>query len=314
MASFIQVPMDGVDIVLIQQLLMNSRAPYRELAEKLGLSVNAVHKSVNHLMELGVIEAFTARVGLMALEMDSVTVLAWGNTTSNTIDEITERLGADDTIYWVTVTGGNNLYIGAHLKGIGDLNRFVSLLRSEGQMKDPTIMIQTAFGGPTTTAVPLIGPLSSLDYRIIHSLRKDSRKRVSTISEELGVSATTVRRRLSKMMDEGSIELSLEWYPDKSNDIMTIIHLDLDEASDGGMIVPILYNQYSPNVLFHLGGSNMPNHFVCIIWTNTMGEVQDIRRRLEAEDIVKTAMPNVIHDGKLYDTWRDEIVKRKASN
>lgn len=314
MASFIQVPMDAVDIVLIQQLLVNSRTPYRELAEKLGLSVNAVHKRVNHLMEIGVIEAFTARVSLMALEMDSVTVLAWGHTTSDAIDDTTGILGTDETIYWVTVTGGNNLYIGAQLKGIGDLDRFVSFLRSEGHVQDPTIMILSAFGGPTPTAVPLIGPLSSLDYRIINSLRKDSRKRVSTISEELGVSATTVRRRLSKMMDEGSIELSLEWYPDKSNDIMTILHLDLDEAIDGGKIVPLLYNQYSPNVMFHLGGSNMPNHVLCIIWTNTMGEMQDIRRRLEAEDIVKTVMPNVIHDGKLYDTWRDEIVKKKASN
>lgn len=314
MASFIKVTMDAVDIVLIQQLLMNSRTPYRELAEKLGLSVNAVHKRVNHLMEIGVIKAFTARVGLMALEMDSVTVMAWGNTTSNAIDEITERLGADETIYWVTVTGGNNLYIGAHLKGIGDLDRFVSFLKTEGRVQDPTIMIQSAFGGTMPTAVPLVGHLSSLDYRIINSLGKDSRKRVSTISEELGVSATTVRRRLSKMMDEGSIELSLEWYPDKSNDIMTILHLDLDEATDGSKIVPILYNNYSPNVMFHLGGSNMPNHFLGIVWTNTMGEVQDIRRRLEAEAIVKTAMPNVIHDGKLYDTWRDEIVKKKASN
>ncbi len=313
MTSFIQVQMDAVDIGLIQQLLMNSRAPYRELAEKLGLSVNAVHKRVNQLMEIGVIKSFTARISMMALELPSVSVIVWGNTTANAIDDTMEILGADDTIYWVTVTGGNNLYIGANLKGIGDLDRFVSFLKSDGHLQNPNIMIQSAFGGPTPTAVPLIGPLSSLDYRIINSLRKDSRKRVSNISEELGVSATTVRRRLSKMMDVGSIELSLEWYPDKSNDIMTIFHLDLDEATDGSKIVPILYNQYSPNVLFHLGGSNMPNHFLCIIWTNTMGEVQDIRRRLEAEDIVKTAMPNVIHDGKLYDTWRDEIVKKKAS-
>ena len=314
MVSFIRVLMDAVDIILIKLLLMNSRTPYRELAEKLGLSVNAVHKRVNHLLEIGLIQAFTAKVSHLALDMDYVSALVWGNTTSNAIDETMGRLGADDSVYWVTVTGGNNLYIGAHLNGIGDLDRFVSFIRSEGHLQDPAIMIQSAFGGPSPSEVPSIGPLSSMDYKIIHSLRKDSRKRVSTISEELGVSATTVRRRLSKMMNEGSIELSLEWYPDKSNDLMTIFHLDLDEASDGGKIVPILYNQYSPNVLFHFGGSNMPNHVLCVIWTNTMREMQDIRGRLEEEDIVKTVIPNVIQDGKLYDTWRDDIANRKASN
>ena len=79
--------MDSTDIVLIQLLLMNSRTPYRELAEKLGLSVNAVHKRVNYLMEIGLIQAFTAKVRHMALDMDYVPVLVWGNTTSNAIDE-----------------------------------------------------------------------------------------------------------------------------------------------------------------------------------------------------------------------------------
>ena len=41
--------MDKTDIILTQLLLRNSRLPYRELAEKLDLSVNAVHKRIREL-------------------------------------------------------------------------------------------------------------------------------------------------------------------------------------------------------------------------------------------------------------------------
>jgi DNA-binding Lrp family transcriptional regulator len=47
-------------------LLSNSRTPYRALAEKLNLSVNAVHKRVQTLIDQGIIREFIARPGFAA--------------------------------------------------------------------------------------------------------------------------------------------------------------------------------------------------------------------------------------------------------
>ncbi|MGE5187389.1 MAG: winged helix-turn-helix transcriptional regulator [Betaproteobacteria bacterium] len=58
--------MDKKDMSLILLLLQNSRASYAELADKLGLSVNAVHKRIQQLIESDVIHKFTARVSLLS--------------------------------------------------------------------------------------------------------------------------------------------------------------------------------------------------------------------------------------------------------
>jgi Lrp/AsnC family transcriptional regulator for asnA, asnC and gidA len=48
--------------------------------------------------------------------------------------------------------------------------------------------------------------LDRVDLRIIRSLSKDARKPFITIAEEVGVSDTTVRKRVQRMLDEGIIK------------------------------------------------------------------------------------------------------------
>jgi DNA-binding Lrp family transcriptional regulator len=60
--------MDKTDVILSMLLLANSRTPYRELADKLNLSANAVHKRIQSLIDVGVIRKFTAKISLPALQ------------------------------------------------------------------------------------------------------------------------------------------------------------------------------------------------------------------------------------------------------
>lgn len=64
--------MDKTDISLCLFLMSNSRTPYHELAVRLGLSINAVHKRIGTLMDSGIIRAFTARPSLLSLGALSV--------------------------------------------------------------------------------------------------------------------------------------------------------------------------------------------------------------------------------------------------
>ena len=59
--------MDQIDLILSLLLLANSRTPYSELADILGLSVNAVHKRIRSMLADGIIRVFTAKVSLSAL-------------------------------------------------------------------------------------------------------------------------------------------------------------------------------------------------------------------------------------------------------
>ena len=58
--------MDKTDVILCMMLLANSRLSYRELAEKLNLSVTAVHNRIQVLIDMGIIRKFTARPSIFA--------------------------------------------------------------------------------------------------------------------------------------------------------------------------------------------------------------------------------------------------------
>ena len=55
--------MDEIDFAMSMILMANSRRAYRELAEIFNMSVNSIHKRINSLVDLGVIQGFRARLG-----------------------------------------------------------------------------------------------------------------------------------------------------------------------------------------------------------------------------------------------------------
>ena len=75
---------------------------------------------------------------------------------------------------------------------------------------------------------------------------------MSKVAEEVGYSSKTVRRRLSRLIDEGLIEFSSEWFPSASNDIMTTIHVEAGPASPEEVLERLMAR--APLILHILGG------------------------------------------------------------
>jgi DNA-binding Lrp family transcriptional regulator len=297
--------MDKTDLLLIKMLLIDSRTPYRELAEKLDLSVNAVHKRIQTLMDEGVIRTFTTKVSLPAI--GAATVLIYGFSKGR-MDEVSAALGEDEHIYWVSQGSGGMIYVGAYLRNIGALEGVVSLVRRMGLLDEPTVGI---LAGP-----PMVGKdseLTKLDLRIIKKLERDSRRPVSEIAEELNTSAKTVRRRLDRMLENKLIECSLEWYPDKANDIISMFHLRLSPKVDRGQLAFSLLNKYSPAGLFFFLFSNLPDTILFCTWSSTMGGVNEQRRELDAEEGVISSIPFILYSGQVYETWRERLVDERLA-
>jgi DNA-binding Lrp family transcriptional regulator len=297
--------MDETDLLLIKMLLADSRTPYRELADRLDLSVNAVHKRIQLLMEAGVITKFTTKISLPAV--GAAVALVYGFSRGK-LDEVSARLGEDEHIYWVSQASGGMLYVGAYLRHIGELEGVVTLIRTVGMIDDPIVGI---------LAMPPVDPkdheLSKLDLRIIQKLEDDSRRPVSEIAGELNTSAKTVRRRLDRLLDNKLIECSLEWYPDKSNDILTMHHVRIQPSVDRVHIAISLLNSYSPAGLFFFLFSNLPDTILFCTWSSTMKDLNDIRKRLDKETGVITSTPFILYSGQVYETWRERLVEERLS-
>ena len=219
---------------LIMQLSANSRLSYAELAEKLDLSVNAVHKRIQLLIETGVIRKFTAKVSLFSAT--AIVVFVSGTSQLGSFQELPTKLKEHDSIYWLAEGGGKFLYIGAYLRTLSELSDLLEFVKKEAGLPEPTVGIMASAPIQVTPNLkPIDLTLCDLDYKIIRSLKDDSRKAVSDVAIEVGVSAKTVRRRLMRMTKNNLIELGLEWYPDKSNDIITLLDLHLKPDTDMGI-------------------------------------------------------------------------------
>jgi DNA-binding Lrp family transcriptional regulator len=189
--------LDKNDLIMCQLLLNDSRISYRELAEKLGLSVTAVHNRIQALIDMGVIRKFTA--GLSVPAQGAIHIFIYGASKTTAIPSLKCKLEKHGSIYWLAVAGGSILYIGAFLRHISELDGLVRFVRENAEISEPTVAITASPIPLGLRNLKLQTKLCDLDYRIIRSMKDNSRKPIADISAELGVAAKTVRRRLNYM-------------------------------------------------------------------------------------------------------------------
>ncbi len=297
--------MDRTDITLCKLLLANSRVPIRELADKLDLSIAAVHGRIQGLRDAGIITAFTARISVMAL--GATIVLVWGPSNAASNEEVLARLQKNNHVYWVSFGGAGVVYVGTYLKSPTELDGVVSYVAEEAEIPAPTVGIL-----PLGAGLPQEPVLERLDCRILRALHRDARKSVAEVAEEIGISAKTVGRRLGRMMREGSADLSMEWYPDVGNDVCAMWQLDLRPSAVREQALALLMNKYETNLLFTMLFSNLPRSVTIATWTGSMKELRDLQTQIGKEAPFARVVPNVLYTGYLYDTWRDELLMQWA--
>jgi len=299
--------MDETDLILSKMLLFNSRTPYRALAEALGLSVNAVHKRIQSMVEEGVIRGFTTKISLAAL--GAFHALIHGRSEAESVYDIEGALGSHNAVYWVTLAGGNYVYVGAHLRSIQELPAVIEFVEEAGRMPDPTVgIIHEEFSGRER---PLDELLQPIDWEIIHSLSRDSRKAVSAVAEEIGASSRTVRRRLERLVEEGLVEFSMEWYPSATNHINTAVHIEAGSASPEEVIGKFM-SEYQPNALFAWRFINLPRKVIAYLWSPSMNVLRKLTERMGRDGVFRSATPIILYAGSLHETWRDRLVLERT--
>jgi DNA-binding Lrp family transcriptional regulator len=299
---------------LIMLLAANSRLPYADLAEKLNLSVNAVHKRIQQLIEAGVIKKFSAKISLLAAK--AMGVYVFGTSSLNNIHDLPEKVRSQGSIFWLAMGSGKFLYMGAYLRDVTELDPLVNYIKKEAGIQEPTVGIMSVFPQQIQRLTPRVADLAlcDLDYRIIGSLKDDSRKALSDVANELGISAKTVRRRLERMIKNNLIELGLEWYPDKSNDIITLAEIHIKPEAETAVAGFEILKKYGPNTLFFWSFANIPNVLTFTLWTNSMNELQNLREKLENEKTVESVIHNILYIGYIFETWRDQLLLDKRVN
>jgi len=197
--------MDKEDFKIVLLLMINSRLTYRDVAEHLGLSVNAVYKRMNTLVNLGIIQRFTAKIKPSAI--NAIYAFIYGKSENEDNEQLEADLGKHPNTAHILFSSRNYLYIGSFLKNIHELDDYSSFISNKAQINSPQIGFLS--GVYSASPIPYIHPkiipgtLTNLDKAIIRSLHKDSRKPLAEIAKEVRSTPNTVSRRLNKLIEEG---------------------------------------------------------------------------------------------------------------
>ncbi|TFF97993.1 MAG: AsnC family transcriptional regulator [Promethearchaeota archaeon] len=294
--------MDKKDLLIAKKLLENCRITYRELAEILDLSVNAVYKRVQNMVDSGLILAFTAKPSLIAL--DSIEILTFGKTKSQNLDKLSKRLGEHESVYFVGLAAGNMIYIGAYLRNISKLHEFTTFITKTADLTDSKTCIKKS---PYRESPE---ELKSLDYEVLKGLRLDARRSISDLADEIGVSAKTARRRIKKMMEYDLVEFSINFAPQM---ITSNFHIYLMRDKDYYTEYKRLEIKYADYILYLQQFSNLPNLIMMTSLTETNQESADLHRCLQQEDF-EMLEHHIFYNGYFFETWRDKLYNKMINN
>ena len=285
--------MDETDLFICRALLENSRASYSQLGKALDITPQAVHRRVQELTQSGVIKGTIARLSPSA--MGKMWVFIYGQSTRPVMSEVAAGLKDLDNVVILMMASGNVVYVHAMAKDSTELAELVSSIQRIAGIQDPQVGIV-----PTPPpAAP--GAVSELDIRLIKALQTDSRKPISSLAAEVGVTPKTVRKRLNRLVKEGFVQFSILWSPDTAGDTVVNLHLTVKGDIQKEKVAIETIKRLSSNAVRTLSFSNMPNQMIVTMWTNNMREMQEICRGLEETGMFTSVVPNVIRDARYYD-------------
>lgn len=313
--------MDSIDFGLCMMLVVNSRIPYRELAEIFNMSTNSIHKRIKSMVDLGVIQNFNTKIGMVNFP-NALSVLLFGTTEKENKGDLLQNLGIYESIYNVTQASGDLYYIHSYIKHFNELDPLLSFVKQKGEINNLEIGLVSFSPVPNTPLhesktenLEELGDinLSNIDYLIINALKNNSRKSVTDVSDEVGVSTKTVRRHLSRLEDKKLIDYSIDWYPDKSAVVISIIILKLDPKSevDKSVMMIELRKKLGPAILFTWNFVNLPNQILVCVWTHTMKELQEIETSLLSQNFASVKV-TILINGKMFPIWRDTYLEDKV--
>ncbi|MFW9773873.1 MAG: winged helix-turn-helix transcriptional regulator [Candidatus Thorarchaeota archaeon] len=294
--------MDENDILIIRNLLENSRITYRELSEMINISISAIQKRIKKLEEDGVIITYSARPSVIALKC--LWILAFGTSTAKSLDLVSKELGRHESVRFVGITGAKFMYVSALLRDISELQEFGSFVSETAHISDIIIGIINV---PYLTTPE---PLTKIDYRILKPLNRDARKPIADIADDLGLSAKTVRRRLNYMVENNLVTFSIEWMPVYENSFINLFHIYLNEGTDLISTIQKISDKCYPNIAYCFTFSNIPRFFTLTIWTKNAQESHKFQKDLESEGF-KNIVPHIFITASWYECWVDQLVRTK---
>ncbi|MDL5157251.1 Lrp/AsnC family transcriptional regulator [Actinomycetospora termitidis] len=224
--------LDVLDRALIQALQIDGRAPFRRVAEVLGVSDQTVARRYARLRSAQALRVIGASDPAVVGE-DQWMVRA--RCTPDAASEVADALARRPDTSWVSLTSGGTEVLCSWRASEADGDLLLGRLPRTPRVLDVSAhqVLHVFYGGarePYTKVGPLtsdqIGALTAasppadrtpvldeIDRRMLRLLRVDGRAPVEDMARACGTSASTVRRRLADLRAAGVLYLDVDVAP-----------------------------------------------------------------------------------------------------
>ncbi|PSN94597.1 hypothetical protein B9P99_01585 [Candidatus Marsarchaeota G1 archaeon OSP_B] len=234
--------MDQHDIQILTQLSQNARLSSEKIGRSIGLTGNAVANRIKKLVREGVIEGFRMIPKFENLEISTYAFYLENKRHSVMCGKIEELF---DLPYFYTaivcIEGSLLVFTLANsIKQAQIQERQILSILNEFEVKRRFHAEYTSIENRRT--------LTRLDLRIMLTLLEEPRLPVSELSKKLGVSARTVNRRLSKLIEGRDVKFTLKLQPSKIKDFIPYyLFVNLGRSSYNGTKIKLIerFKDYS---------------------------------------------------------------------
>ncbi len=126
--------LEQVDIKILEILLKDGRASFRDIAKKVGVTTPTVSNKVNMYEQMGIIKGFSVRLSAEAL--DEISLLLSAKCKPSDAPRLAESLREFEEVREVYLLGGSWVSAKVTLVGTTHLNEFISQLAEIEEILD----------------------------------------------------------------------------------------------------------------------------------------------------------------------------------
>ncbi|MCZ2808904.1 MAG: winged helix-turn-helix transcriptional regulator, partial [Candidatus Bathyarchaeota archaeon] len=296
--------LDDLDISILKMLTTNSRMSDHSIAKKLQVTTNTVKNRIRNLMKEGVLQGFETHLSATFFNATHCWLSAqlYGNEPEG---KIVEELGKIDKVSFIMPTTENLMLIAMDFFNSTDLDNTIQQMSGRKGITG----IQTYIYSSQHLHKKI--DISPLDWKIIRSIRFNSRKSPSEIARECGISTRTVNRRLRRLYDGGVIHHIIAFDPMESKGTIVYgIFAEYDARFPRDKIVKSVTGNVK-NLFNDFVMVNSPT-ILMIFFGKRFSDIYDNENAIKAVEGVRSIKTYFCTKVYHFKDWRDNLIEKNV--
>ncbi len=297
--------MDDLDISILKVLSKNSRKSNHGIAKELQVTTNTVKNRIKKLVKDGVLLGFETHLSATFFNATHCWLAAQLHT-GEPEEKIIKELAVVEKVNFVMPTTENLLLLAMDFFNSTDLDNTIQHISRKREVTG----IQTYIYSSHHIHKKI--DITSLDWKIIKSVRFNSRKSPNQIAKECDVSTRTVNRRLGRLHKGGVIHHTIAFDPLSSKGtIACTIAAEYDARFPRDKIVTSITGSVN-NLFNHFVMVNSPT-IMLIFLGKRFSDIHGNEKAIKAVEGVESIKTYFCTKVYYFKDWRDKLIEENTS-